>query len=200
MTPVPRGCFALTPPLPSPPGRAWTCRWLQQLQPSWKPWMTADVPRRHTPTQESSHCCRPGEGKSCRRRDCRFVGNGGCRYCGAFLDPQLQHGRCHEGTLRQTHGPSSHIGTSDTFTTAAVPGRGASLDVSLGSSNAAAARGDAALVSLAHCRREIQHLRTIQLSCERCNMLACRNGQQMSSAALKHRWKHEMQIALLRWQ
>ena len=29
---------------------------------------------------------------------------------------------------------------------------------------------------------------------------ACRNGQQMSAKALKHRWQHEVQIALPRWR
>ena len=40
-----------------------------------------------------------------------------------------------------------------------------------------------------------------QLSDKRCNTqqtAACRNGQKMSGTALRHRWTHEAQIALLR--
>ena len=57
----------------------------------------------------------------------------------------------------------------DIFTTAAVPGRGAALDVCVASSNAAAARGDSAQASfdrkLSHNRDEISELRNQDIHC-----------------------------------
>ena len=108
------------------------------------------------------------------------------------------------------------------FSTGGVPGRSAALDVCVASSVAAAARGDAAQAAfdreLSHYRNEIGKLRqqgihnrpliwtadgrphpavtrTLQYAAD----IACsRNGQQMSAKSLHRRWKHEIQIALLR--
>ena len=90
------------------------------------------------------------------------------------------------------------------------------------SSNAAAARGDAAQASfdrkLSHYRNEISELRnqgihyrplvwtadgrqhpaitrTLQYAAD---IASGRNGQQMSAESIQRRWKHEFQIALLR--
>ena len=111
---------------------------------------------------------------------------------------------------------------ADIFTTAAVPGRSAALDVCLASSTAGAARGDAAQAAfdrkLSCYRNEIVELRqqgihyrpliwtadgrphpsvtrTLQYAAD---IASSRNGQQMSAKSLQRRWKHEIQIALLR--
>ena len=111
---------------------------------------------------------------------------------------------------------------ADLFTTAAVPGRSAALDVCVASSNAGAARGDAARAGfdrkISHYRRETRDLRfqgtahrplvwtadsrqhravtrTLQYAAD---IAARRNGQQMSAKSLQHRWKHEIQVALVR--
>ena len=108
------------------------------------------------------------------------------------------------------------------FTAAAVPGRSAALDVCVASPNAAAARGDAAQAApdrkRTHYQNETSELqnqgihhraliwtadgrprpaatRTLQYAAE---IAANRNGQQMSAKSLQRRWKHEIQIALLR--
>ena len=105
---------------------------------------------------------------------------------------------------------------ADLFATAAVPGRSAALDVCVGSTKAAA---QAALDrKLSNYRQEIPDLcnqsiryrslvwtadgrphpavtRTLQYAAD---TASSRNGQQMSAKSLQHRWKHEIQIALLR--
>ena len=110
---------------------------------------------------------------------------------------------------------------ADLFTTAAFPGRSAALDLCVASSNAAAARGDAAHAAfesnLHHYRHEMLELsaqgilhrllvwtadgrphpavtRTLQHAAD---IASCRNGQHMSAEAVQHRWKHQIQIALL---
>ena len=92
---------------------------------------------------------------------------GQCRCCGSFPDPQLEHTEyCSNGEASREHNACVHavvcgmreadpgITTeptgltasqskpADMFTTAAVPGRSAALDVCVASSIAAAARGD----------------------------------------------------------
>ena len=111
---------------------------------------------------------------------------------------------------------------ADIFTTAAVPGRGAALDVCVASPNAAAAMGDAAEAAfrrkLRRYRREIQELsaagiafrplvwtadgrphpaaiRTLRFAAD---IAVTRNGQQATAGMLVSRWKHEIQIAILR--
>ena len=107
---------------------------------------------------------------------------------------------------------------ADIFTTAAVPGRSAALDVCVASSIAVAARGDAAQAGfdrkLAHYRNEVGDLiqrnihyrplvwrphaavtRTLQYAAD---IASSRNGQHLSAKSLHRRWKHEIQIALLR--
>ena len=111
---------------------------------------------------------------------------------------------------------------ADIFTTAAVPGRGAALDVCVASPNAAAALGDAAEAAfrrkLRRYRRKIRELasagiafrplvwtadgrphpaamRTLRYAA---GVAATRNGQQTTAASLVTRWKHEVQVAILR--
>ena len=92
-----------------------------------------------------------------------------CRLCGSFLDSQLEHGEtcsaaeatgghhtCVHAVLRGLKIADQGITTeprgltetqsrlADLFTTTAVPGRSAALDVCVASSTAAAARGDTA--------------------------------------------------------
>ena len=107
---------------------------------------------------------------------------------------------------------------ADIFTTAAVPGRSAAQDVCVASSNAAAARGDAAqaafdrklslncairafttvsLVWTAEGRRHLVVMRTLQYVAD---IASSRNGQLTSAKSLQRRRKHEIQIALLRWR
>ena len=107
-----------------------------------------------------------------------WVGGGECRLCGSFLDPHswnmaesLQHHRSHAGntvhaftmwcavensqTQASPRNPrgltASQSRPADIFTTAAVPGRSAALDVCVASSNAAAARGDRRRHLIANC-------------------------------------------------
>ena len=174
-----------------------------------------------------------------------WEGHGECRLCGSFLDPQLEHAEtCSTAEATRGHYACVHavvcgmkladpnITTeprgltasqsrpADIFTTTAVPGRSAALDVCIASSNAAAARGDAAQAAfdrtLSHYSREIPELqnqgihyrplvwtadgrphpavtRTLQYAGD---IASSRNGQQMSAKSLQHRWKH--QIAILR--
>ena len=113
---------------------------------------------------------------------------------------------------------------ADILTNAAVPGRSAALDVCVcvASPNAAAATGGAAESAfrrkLRRYRTEIQELRqagivfrpmvwtadgrphpaatrTLKFAAE---MAASRNSQQASAASLMIRWKHEIQISILR--
>ena len=125
---------------------------------------------------------------------------------------------------RRTRGDSlnQHRSWPHIFTTAAVPERGAALDVCVSSSNAVAARGDAAQATFekkTRVRRQIQQLRELGIAYKpivtadgqprpivtrtmqhAASIAACRNGQQQSAALLKHRWKHEVQIAQLQRQ
>ena len=176
-----------------------------------------------------------------------YTGDTPCQVCGAFLDAQLEHSetcctaeatRGHYACVRAvvdglrladpaiTTEPRGLTTTTsrpaDIFTTAAVPGRGAALDVCVASPNAAAAMGDAAAAAfrrkLHRYRQEITELaaagiafrplvwtadgcphpavtRTLQHAAQ---IAVTRNNQQASAASLVARWKHEIQIAILR--
>ena len=120
-----------------------------------------------------------------------WTGFGEC-LCGSFLDPQMEHGEtCSPAEATRRHCACFHtvvcglkladpgITTepraltatqsrpADMFTTAAVPGRSAALDVCVASSNAAAARGDAASFDrkLSNYRNEISDLRNLGIHC-----------------------------------
>ena len=111
---------------------------------------------------------------------------------------------------------------ADILTTAVVPGRGAALDVCVASPNAAAAMGDAAAAAfrrkLRRYRREIAELaaagiafrpltwtadgrphpavtRTLRYAAE---IALSRNPQLSTAGSMVSRWKHEIQIAILR--
>ncbi len=170
-----------------------------------------------------------------------------CRLCGAPLDPQLVHSECcdtagatrgHYAVVQSMVGglkfadpgvctePRGLTNTrsrpADIFTTAAVPGRRAALDVCVASPNAAAAAGDAAEAAfkrkLRRYRNEIPQLaaagisyrplvwtatgrphpavtRTMQYAAE---LAANRSEQHADSASMLARWRHEVQIAILR--
>ena len=180
-----------------------------------------------------------------------WTGFGQCRSYGSFLDPQLEHGEtCSTAEATRGHCACVHpflgglkladqgidqgITTeprgltatqsrpADIFTIAAVPGRSAALDVCVASSNAAAARGDAAQAAFdrrrSHYGNEISELRdqgihyrpliwtadgrphpavtrTLQHAAD---IASSRNGQQMSAKSLQRRRTHEIQITLLR--
>ena len=109
----------------------------------------------------------PNHQRAERLENRTWTGFGECRLCGSFLDPELEH-RETCSTAEATRDPCVHavLGAlkladpgitteprgltasqsrpADMFTTAAVPGRSAVLDVCGASSDAAAARGDAA--------------------------------------------------------
>ena len=117
---------------------------------------------------------------------------------------------------------STQTRPADILTTAAVPGRSAALDVCIASPNAAGARGDAVEAAFArklrHYRREIPELlaagivyRPLVWSADgrphpaatrtlwyAANQAARRGGEQADAKALRRRWKHEVQIAILR--
>ena len=117
--------------------------------------------------------------------------------------------------------PLRNPGPAVVFTTAAVPGRSAALDVCVASSIAAAARGDAAQAAfdrkLTHYRNEMGELRQQNIHCRplvwtadgrphpavtrtlqnAADVTSSRNGQHQSAKSLHRRWKHEIQIALL---
>ena len=111
---------------------------------------------------------------------------------------------------------------ADLFAAGGVPGRSAALDVCVASSTAAAARGDAAQAAfdrkISHYRHQVPDLRgqgviyrplvwtadgrphpaatrTLQYAAD---VASCRNGHHMSAKSLQRRWKHEIQMALLR--
>ena len=183
-----------------------------------------------------------------KRLGCRsYTGQALCRLCGRQLDAHLEHSetcstaeatRGHYACVRAvveglkladpavTTEPRGLTSTTsrpaDIFTTAAVPGRGAALDVCVASPNAAAAMGDAAEAAfrrkLRRYRREIQELsaagiafrplvwtadgrphpaaiRTLRFAAD---IAVTRNGQQATAGMLVSRWKHEIQIAILR--
>ena len=109
---------------------------------------------------------------------------------------------------------ASQSRSADIFTTASVPGRSAALDVSVASSVAAAARGDATQVAfdrkLSIYRDEIVELRQQGIHCRpliwtadgrphpaviralqyAADIASSRNGQQMPAKSLQRRWKH----------
>ena len=104
---------------------------------------------------------------------------------------------------------------ADILTSAAVPGRSVAPDVCVASSIAAAARGDAAQAAfdrkLSHYRKEIGELNRVFTAARLCGRAAASsrhsnasvrgsspNGQHLSAKSLHRRWKHEIQIALLR--
>ena len=111
---------------------------------------------------------------------------------------------------------------ADILTTAAVPGRGAALDVCLGSPKAAGAMVDAAEAAFKRKRRRYQHeirelatagiafrptvwtadgrphpavMRTLRFAAE---IAVTRNGQHLTALSFVARWKHEITIAILR--
>ena len=117
-----------------------------------------------------------------------YTGFGRCRLCGSFLDSRLEHGEtCSTAVATRGHYACVHavwgklrLGdpritteprgltetqsrSADLFTTAAVPGRSAALDVCVASSHAAAPRGDAVQGAfgrkLSRYRREIPDFR-----------------------------------------
>lgn len=175
------------------------------------------------------------------------VGETPCRLCGAVLDPQLEHSevcstaeatrghycvvRCVVEGLRladpavstEPRGlTSTEARPADIFTSAALPGRSAALDVCVASANAAAAQGDAADAAF---RRKLRHYRDVIPELLRAGIIyrplvwtadgrphpavvrtlryaaqlaVVRRGEQATAGALVHRWNHEIQIALLR--
>ena len=183
-----------------------------------------------------------------KRIGCRsYTGCAPCRICGATLDTYLEHSetcstaeatRGHYACVRaMVHGlrladpaitteprglTSRTSRPADIFTTAAVPGRGAALDVCVASLNAAAAMGDAADSAfrrkVRRYRAEIRELnaaniafRPLVWTADGCphaavtrtlryaaDIAARRNGQQSTPGALVRRWKHEIQTATLR--
>jgi hypothetical protein len=183
-----------------------------------------------------------------KRLGCRsYTGAAMCRICGSQLDTHLEHSetcstaeatRGHYACVRAvvdgvrladpavTTEPRGLTSTTsrpaDIFTTAAVPGRSAALDVCVASPNAAAAMGDAAASAyrrkLHRYRREVRELaaagiafrplvwtadgrphaavmRTLRFAAE---VAVTRNGQQAKAGELVSRWKHEINIAILR--
>ncbi|CAK0905100.1 unnamed protein product, partial [Prorocentrum cordatum] len=117
---------------------------------------------------------------------------------------------------------STQARPADIFTAAAVPGRSAALDVCIGSPNAANAQGDAAEAAfrrkLRRYRGEIQELsaagivyrplvwtadgrphpavtRTLAYAAAKA---ARRGGVSADAKQLQRRWKHEVQVAILR--
>ena len=177
-----------------------------------------------------------------------FEGTATCRLCGAPLDTQLHHSencstaeatRGHYACVRvlvegfrladpatttEPRGLSDSMARpADILTNAAVPGRGAALDICVASSNAAAALGDAAeaafrrklrryrdiipqlaqagiafrpLVWTADGRPHPAATRTLQYAA---GIAAAREGGAgISATSLLRRWRHELQVAIQR--
>jgi hypothetical protein len=176
-----------------------------------------------------------------------YEGAARCRLCGAYLDPELQHSEtCSTAEATRGHyacvrvlvegfrlaDPSTTTeprGLTDTMarpadilTNAAVPGRGAALDVCVASSVAAAALGDAAEAAF---RRKLRHYRNIipQLAEAgiafrplvwtadgrphpaatrtlhyAAGLAAARGGADVTVSSLLRRWRHELQVAIQR--
>ena len=176
-----------------------------------------------------------------------YDGVGTCRLCGAPLDAQLEHSetcataeatRGHYACVRAlvegfrladpgvTTEPRGLADTmarpADILTSAAVPGRGAALDVCVASPNAAGALGDAAAAAF---RRKLRKYRRIIPQLARAGiafrpliwtsdgrphpaatrtlryaagLAASRGGSESTPRELVRRWKHELQIALQR--
>ncbi len=170
-----------------------------------------------------------------------------CRLCGAPLGPQLEHSevcataeatRGHYACVRAlvegfrladpavTTEPRGLTDTmarpADILTNAAVPGRGAALDVCVASPNAAAALGDAADAAF---RRKLRKYRRIIPQLARAGialrplvwtsegrphpaatrtmryaarLAAARGGSEATAAEIAQRWRHEVQIAIQR--
>ena len=170
-----------------------------------------------------------------------------CRLCGTLVDAHLEHSEtCSTAEATRGHYACVHAMVeglrladpsvtteprgltsttsrpADILTTAAVPGRGAALDVCVASPNAAAALGDAAEAAfrrkLRRYRREIRELgtagiafrplvwtadgrphpavmRTLRFAAE---IAVTRNGQLATASSFVSRWKHEISIAILR--
>ena len=169
-----------------------------------------------------------------------------CRVCGSQLDPVLEHSEtCALGEATRGHYAcvravvdglrlaDSNVSTepqgltstmerpADIFTTAAVPGRSAALDLCIASTNAASARGDAAEAAF---RRKLRHYRdaipelaeagiafrplvwtadgrphpaATRTLCYAAGQAAQRGGEG-GSAQLLRRWKYEVQINIMR--
>ena len=161
-----------------------------------------------------------------------------CHPCGVPLDSRLEATRGHYACVRalvegfrladpgvttEPRGLTSTMARpADILTNAAVPGRGAALDICIASPNAASALGDAAAAAfrrkLRRYRRVIPELaragiafrplvwtsegrphpavtRTLRYAA---GIAATRSGSQASSAGLMGRWRHEVQIAIQR--
>ena len=183
-----------------------------------------------------------------KRLGARILGGAiACRLCGAPLDPQLEHAetcstaeatRGHYACVRSlvegfrladpgvTTEPrgltSTQARPADIFTTAAVPGRSAALDVCIASPNAAAAQGDAAEAAF---RRKLRHYRNVIPELRRAGVAfrpliwtadarphpasvrtlryaaevaASRHGGLEGRPAMLRRWKHEITVAIMR--
>ncbi len=182
---------------------------------------------------------------------CIYNGSCCCRLCGAVLDSRLEHSetcstteatRGHYASVRalvegfrladptvatEVRGlAGAQLRPADILTTAAVPGRGAALDVCVASPNAAAALGDAAAAAF---RRKLRKYRRIIPQLARAGIAfrplvwtsegrphpavtrtlryaagiaATRGGSQSSAGALLGRWlgrwRHALQIAIQR--
>ena len=175
-----------------------------------------------------------------------WTGFGECRLCGSFLDPQLEHGeicspaeatRGHHACVRAvvcglkladtgiTTGPrgltASQSRPADIFTTTAVPGRSAALDVCvwppptqqqleetqrkcrlIGNFPIAGMKSQTCVTrsftsDLLSRRLTGDHNLPLSLQYA-ADIASSRNGQQMSATSLQRRWKHEIQMALLR--
>ncbi len=183
-----------------------------------------------------------------RRLGARLVqGELACRLCGARMDPQLHHSDCCDtagatrghycvvqpvyrmvrladaaATTEQRGLTDTQSRPADIYTNAAVPGRGAALDVCVASPNVSAAAGDAAEAAfrrkLRRYREEIRQLsaagicyrplvwtsngrphpavtRTLRFVAEQ---VANRSDQQPEASDVLARCRHEIQVALQR--
>ncbi len=176
-----------------------------------------------------------------------YTGAAPCRLCGAPLDPQLEHGelcstaeatRGHYACVRslvdgfrladpnvatEPAGLTSTLDRpADIFTTAAVPGRSAALDVCIASPNAARAAGDAAasafrrklrryrqaipelaragivfrpLVWTADARPHPAAVRTLRYAA---SVAANRDTEADSPSLVLGRWRHEITTSIMR--
>ena len=175
-----------------------------------------------------------------------YNGSGACRLCGVPLDACLSHAetcataeatRGHDACVRalvagfRLSDPSvtteprglteAQSRPADILTTAAVPGRGAALDICIASPNAAIAMGDAAEAAF---RRKLHHYRAIIPQLTQAGLafrplvwtadgrphaaatrtmkfaaqLAAARGGQEFSAGFLGRWKHEVQVTIQR--
>ena len=156
-----------------------------------------------------------------------YTGLGQCRLCGSFLESQLEHGEtCSTAEASRGHYACVHavLGglrltdpgitteprglteaqsrAAELFTTAAVPGRSAALDVCVGSSNAAAGRGDAAQAAFDRKILTLQ-MRNFRPSSSRHRLSPSWFGQQTIDHAqqspepynMQQTWQHDTHIS-----